>query len=225
MICPTCTAAADARAPRDQHCADPKCMCGHRVERYADPAPLQHLAAEALTAVRHDPRADDPAYNPITGYRTWDEVEADPPQFTGILAVFEQQAAETDTHAAAVEAAIARLEAEPDDRTITFPRIDDGQHPYQQVPSVGVRVCACGLWPDHHIHTGDRTLCSCMACRTNTTRERCRAEYHHPTMQSARCDLPAGHADLHREQPDLRRIAFRWDDSAAMYPTSTTTED
>lgn len=34
MICPACMKAADARAPRDQHCTDPKCMCGHRVDRY-----------------------------------------------------------------------------------------------------------------------------------------------------------------------------------------------
>jgi hypothetical protein len=34
MICPPCARAADARAPRDQHCTDPGCTCGHRVERY-----------------------------------------------------------------------------------------------------------------------------------------------------------------------------------------------
>jgi hypothetical protein len=34
VICTTCAAAADARAPRDQHCTDPKCMCGHRTDRY-----------------------------------------------------------------------------------------------------------------------------------------------------------------------------------------------
>jgi hypothetical protein len=34
MICPRCARAADQRAPKSQHCRDPKCMCGHRVERY-----------------------------------------------------------------------------------------------------------------------------------------------------------------------------------------------
>lgn len=34
MICPPCASAADRLAPRDQHCADPKCMCGHRTDRY-----------------------------------------------------------------------------------------------------------------------------------------------------------------------------------------------
>lgn len=34
MICPACRAAADAQLPAGQHCDDPGCMCGHRVERY-----------------------------------------------------------------------------------------------------------------------------------------------------------------------------------------------
>lgn len=34
MICPRCARAADQRAPRGQHCNNPKCPCGHRVERY-----------------------------------------------------------------------------------------------------------------------------------------------------------------------------------------------
>lgn len=34
MICSQCARAADQRAPRSAHCADPKCMCGHRVDRY-----------------------------------------------------------------------------------------------------------------------------------------------------------------------------------------------
>lgn len=34
MICTPCARAADARAPRDQHCTDPKCMCGHRTASY-----------------------------------------------------------------------------------------------------------------------------------------------------------------------------------------------
>lgn len=34
MVCPTCASAADRLAPRDQHCTDPGCTCGHRAERY-----------------------------------------------------------------------------------------------------------------------------------------------------------------------------------------------
>ncbi len=34
MICDDRTKAADRQAPRDQHCDDPGCTCGHRVERY-----------------------------------------------------------------------------------------------------------------------------------------------------------------------------------------------
>ncbi|CBG73488.1 hypothetical protein SCAB_64851 [Streptomyces scabiei 87.22] len=37
--------------------------------------------------VRWDPRASIPPYDPITGYRTWAEFEAAPPQFTGILGI------------------------------------------------------------------------------------------------------------------------------------------
>jgi hypothetical protein len=44
MICTQCATAADRRAPLDQHCHDPKCMCGHRVEKYR---PLDGLAAVA----------------------------------------------------------------------------------------------------------------------------------------------------------------------------------
>ncbi|MDT0306150.1 hypothetical protein RM780_04130 [Streptomyces sp. DSM 44917] len=41
MVCPRCCAAADARAPRDQHCdanggPGAACDCAHRVERYSD---------------------------------------------------------------------------------------------------------------------------------------------------------------------------------------------
>lgn len=30
MICPSCAKAADERLPRDAHCDDPGCTCGHR---------------------------------------------------------------------------------------------------------------------------------------------------------------------------------------------------
>lgn len=46
MICPPCASAADRRAPRDQHCADPKCMCGHRVERYGRTTAEQQAASK-----------------------------------------------------------------------------------------------------------------------------------------------------------------------------------
>jgi hypothetical protein len=55
----------------------------------ADRAQLRALASRLgprfWEAVRLDPRADVPRYDPITGYRTWAEVEADPPQFTGLV--------------------------------------------------------------------------------------------------------------------------------------------
>jgi hypothetical protein len=44
VICPRCARAADQRAPRDQHCADPKCMCGHRVDRYRTTTGLDVVA-------------------------------------------------------------------------------------------------------------------------------------------------------------------------------------
>jgi hypothetical protein len=34
VICAPCARAADTRAPRDQHCDNPGCTCGHRVDRY-----------------------------------------------------------------------------------------------------------------------------------------------------------------------------------------------
>lgn len=45
MICQPCRAAADARAPRDAHCHDPACMCGHRTDRYRTLTRLDALAA------------------------------------------------------------------------------------------------------------------------------------------------------------------------------------
>lgn len=39
-------------------------------------------------------------------------------------------------------------------------------HPFEQnSDSTRVRVCVCGLWPDHHVHTGDQAACGCDACR------------------------------------------------------------
>ena len=34
MVCQRCRDAADQRAPRDAHCTDPGCTCGHRTDRY-----------------------------------------------------------------------------------------------------------------------------------------------------------------------------------------------
>lgn len=156
MICPTCCTAADQRAPRDAHCTDPKCPCGHRVERYRpvtgfDVLAAQYARLEAIadqtTEVHH--RA---AVRPIG------EPFAIPPH---VLGIYQAHADDAQAHTAAVEAAM----------------------------------------------------------------EQCRAEFHHPSFPPARCDLPTGHADLHREQPSPDRVAFRWWDAVAMYPTDTTTED
>lgn len=54
----------------------------------------------------------------------------------------------------------------------------------------------------------------------DTTPDQCRSEYHRPGYASARCDLPAGHSDYHRDQT-VPGGAFRWDDTVAMYPTTT----
>ncbi|GAA2946442.1 hypothetical protein GCM10020227_11650 [Streptomyces flavovirens] len=41
-------------------------------------------------------------------------------------------------------------------------------HPFEQHPAAEtVRVCRCGKWSDHHVHTGDRITCGCDTCRTN----------------------------------------------------------
>lgn len=38
-------------------------------------------------------------------------------------------------------------------------------HPFEQRSDVtSVRVCHCGKWPDHHVHTGARALCACDEC-------------------------------------------------------------
>ncbi|WP_433893048.1 hypothetical protein [Streptomyces sp. CA-111067] len=44
MICKPCADAADARVGRDQHCDDPKCMCGHRTDRYRPVSGLDAVA-------------------------------------------------------------------------------------------------------------------------------------------------------------------------------------
>jgi hypothetical protein len=45
MICQPCARAADTRAPRDQHCTNPACMCGHKTERYGTTTALPPTTA------------------------------------------------------------------------------------------------------------------------------------------------------------------------------------
>ncbi|HEY3683442.1 MAG TPA: hypothetical protein VGL93_10405 [Streptosporangiaceae bacterium] len=40
-------------------------------------------------------------------------------------------------------------------------------HDFEQNPHANVRVCRCGLWPDHHMHTGDQPTCGCDADRAD----------------------------------------------------------
>lgn len=56
--------------------------------------------------------------------------------------------------------------------TCPYPRcLTAEQHPFEQHPAAPktTRVCRCGKWPDHHIHTGDTTTCGCDACRATET--------------------------------------------------------
>ncbi|MEV5680976.1 hypothetical protein [Streptomyces sp. NPDC052179] len=48
-------------------------------------ATLHALGPSFWETARRDPRTDIPPYDPITGYRSWAEFEANPPQFEGIL--------------------------------------------------------------------------------------------------------------------------------------------
>jgi hypothetical protein len=143
LICRICATAADRRAPRDQHCTDPKCTCGHRVQRYrfAPGGILRNVPAidEVASGCFPRPGAPEGLYGPMHAavrrtlthplppmarHPADDENPDDEPFNLGpVLAIYERLAAETDAHTVAVEAAIARLEAEPGDRTITFPRI------------------------------------------------------------------------------------------------------
>jgi hypothetical protein len=45
VICQPCMDAADIHAPRDQHCHDPGCTCGHRVDRYRTGTGFEALTA------------------------------------------------------------------------------------------------------------------------------------------------------------------------------------
>lgn len=35
----------------------------------------------------------------------------------------------------------------------------------QNADATQVRVCVCGKWPDHHVHTGNQAACGCDVCR------------------------------------------------------------
>lgn len=97
------------------------------------------------------------------------------------------------------------------------------------LPEDPPRLCPCGAqrFAGRIVHNADCPWKNdpgpLRAVAEQALGEHCRAEFHHPTMQSARCDLPAGHTELHREQPDPQRAAFRWDEQTAMHPTSDTT--
>ncbi|MFD3640990.1 hypothetical protein [Streptomyces griseus] len=45
--------------------------------------------------------------------------------------------------------------------------VEDGLHLFEQNPAApaNVRVCRCGKWPDHHLHTGTTAPCNCDTCR------------------------------------------------------------
>lgn len=51
-------------------------------------------------------------------------------------------------------------------------------HPFVQNHLAQVRVCVCGMWPDHHVHTGERMYCSCGECQELRTRERIDTNMH-----------------------------------------------
>lgn len=155
MICQPCQQAADQQLGRDAHCDDPKCMCGHRVDRY----------------------------------RTSDGYAAFANFYNQLNRVTAQARAREEQYRRALPARAAKI---ADHLTTLLP---------DEAREAGIHFAF------------------------DTTTDQCRAEFHHPTMQSARCDLPTGHGELHREQPKPDRSAFRWDESVAMYPTDTTTED
>lgn len=48
MICAPCRDAADRQLPRDLHCVDPSCMCGHRTDRYRKTPPEPEVAVSGV---------------------------------------------------------------------------------------------------------------------------------------------------------------------------------
>lgn len=70
---------------------------------------------------------------------------------------------EAEYHLAIVHA--ARDEAQAAYREYVETLARGQKHRYRQIPGARVRVCECGQWPDHHLHTGDRQTCNCDECR------------------------------------------------------------
>lgn len=125
MICSQCAHAADQRLPRGHHCDTTRgpgaaCDCAHRVDRYR-PAPLTVINATpplrftACDEGRHRAHpgetCGDYEEDATRARAAWDRLMAP------VTAGLERYAADADAHADAVEAAIARVEAEhrPDD--------------------------------------------------------------------------------------------------------------
>lgn len=48
--------------------------------------------------------------------------------------------------------------------------LDPDVHEYVQATGVRVQVCVCGLWPDHHVHTGITRTCTCDECQSMRAR-------------------------------------------------------
>lgn len=165
MVCSTCASAADRRAPRSEHCDDPRCMCGHRVERYG---PLNGFVAVAAmydglarivdqTAEIH-PRA---AVRPL----------GEPFRFPPMVRYLAEGKDPDDVQTVIPADILSRHEQRPAEAVLVEQRKCKVivPHPFKQVPDVNVRVCACTKWPDHHIHTGDRAACTCDECHTEPT--------------------------------------------------------
>lgn len=76
MICPPCARAADQQLGRDQHCDDPGCTCGHRVERYQKTTGEQQLTVVYATPPLLYATCDEGRHiaHPVL---TCDEYEAD----------------------------------------------------------------------------------------------------------------------------------------------------
>ncbi|WP_031514822.1 hypothetical protein [Streptomyces sp. NRRL F-5123] len=109
MICPPCARAADTHAPRDQHCADPKCMCGHRTDRYRAPAETPHDALPCTCTFSERCTACRASNDAPTG-------------LAAIAAAYDQLDRTTQAHTELVEARIAQVEAQPGDRIVIIPR-------------------------------------------------------------------------------------------------------
>ena len=123
MICPTCRTAADNRLAAEQHCSDPKCMCGHRADRYRAVTGFDVLAiqyarlaqiADQTTEVHRRiavrPVGEPFRFPPMISYLADGEEPDDVPTVipADIMRLFRSRADDAQAHAAAVEAAIAK---------------------------------------------------------------------------------------------------------------------